>query len=173
MELFFSNIFKDAVNWSPKIATAVAILFGFYLLAMLVKKIINSNAKRLEVDQNIVGMISKISGVIITLFGVITALGTLGVNVSAIVAGLGLTGFAFGFALKDTISNVLSGVMILIYQPFKIQDQIKVAGFEGVVTNIDLRYTELNGEQGRVLIPNKKLFTDPIVVLNKDNQYQD
>ncbi len=173
MELFFSNILKDAVNWPPKIATAVAILFGFYLLAKLVKKVINSNAKRLEVDQNIVGMISKISGVIITLFGVITALGTLGVNVSAIVAGLGLTGFAFGFALKDTISNVLSGVMILIYQPFKIQDQIKVAGFEGVVTNIDLRYTELNGEQGRVLIPNKKLFTDPIVVLNKDNQCQD
>jgi small-conductance mechanosensitive channel len=81
------------------------------------------------------------------------------------VAGLGLTGFALGFALKDTISNLLSGILILLYQPFKIGNTIKVSGYEGDVVSIDLRYTELNSEGNKILIPNSKLFTDPIIVL--------
>ena len=48
----------------------------------------------------------------VMIFGFVTALGSVGVDVSALVAGLGLTGFALGFALKDTISNLLSGVLI-------------------------------------------------------------
>ena len=98
----------------------------------------------------------------------LTALGTVGINVSALVAGLGLTGFAVGFAFKDTLSNILSGVLILLYRPFIIGDKIKIADFEGEVISIDLRYTTLNAETGRVLIPNSKCFTDPVTVLKKD-----
>ena len=76
----------------------------------------------------------------------------MGINVSALVAGLGLTGFALGFALKDTISNLLSGVLILLYRPFKIGNTIKVSGYEGDVVSIDLRYTELNSEGNKILI---------------------
>lgn len=166
-EKILNNLLGQAVIWSPKIMTALVILFGFYLLSRLLKRIINSNAKRLDVNQEIVAMMSKLSSVMINIFGVITVLGTFGINVSAIVAGLGLTGFAFGFALKDSISNVISGAMLLIYQPFKVKDYIKIGGYEGVVVSIDLRYTEINGEEGRVLIPNKKLFVDPITVIDK------
>ena len=84
-------------------------------------------------------------------------------------AGLGLTGFALGFALKDTISNLLSGILILLYQPFKIGNTIKVSGYEGDVVSIDLRYTELNSEGNKILIPNSKLFTDPITVLHLED----
>jgi small-conductance mechanosensitive channel len=85
--------------------------------------------------------------------------------VSALVAGLGLTGFALGFALKDTISNLISGILILLYKPFKIGDRIKISGYEGIVVSIDLRYTELDAEGNKILIPNSKLFTNPIEVL--------
>ncbi len=101
----------------------------------------------------------------LTIFGFITALGTLGINVSALVAGLGLTGFALGFALKDTISNLLSGVLILLYRPFEKGNRIKISGYEGIVVSIDLRYTELESEGNKVLIPNSKLFTDSVTVL--------
>ena len=63
---------------------------------------------------------------IMLIVGLITALGTLGVNISAIVAGLGLTGFAFGFAFKDMLSNFISGILIFIYEPFKLGDTIEV-----------------------------------------------
>ena len=99
------------------------------------------------------------------IFGFVTALGTLGIDVSALVAGLGLMGFALGFALKDIISNLLSGVLILLYRPFEKGNRIKISSYEGIVVSIDLRYTELDCEGKKVLIPNSKLFADPITVL--------
>lgn len=79
-------------------------------------------------------------------------------------AGIGLTGFAIGFALKDTISNFLSGVLILLYRAFEKGNRIKISGYEGIVIAIDLRYTELDSEGNKILIPNAKLFTDAITV---------
>jgi len=102
-------------------------------------------------------------------FGVITSLGTLGINVSALVAGLGLSGFALGFALKDTISNLLAGVLILVYQPFDIDDYIIVSGQEGKVTHIDLRYTTLDGDAKIVLIPNSLVFANTVSILKKND----
>lgn len=97
--------------------------------------------------------------------GLITIFGTLGVDITALVAGLGLTGFALGFALKDSISNMLAGVLILLYRPFNIGDMIKISGFEGKVMTIDLRYTVISSENNKVYIPNSKLFTEPLTVL--------
>lgn len=88
---------------------------------------------------------------------------------AALVAGLGLTGFALGFALKDSIYNLLSGVLILLYKPFKISNIIKVAGYDGDVVSINLRYTELISDGNKILIPNSKLFTDPITVFLQDD----
>ena len=116
-------------------------------------------------DQNLIALFTRVSSVMVMIFGLVTALGTVGVDVSALVAGLGLTGFALGFALKDTISNLLSGVLILLYQPFQVGDRIKISSFEGLVVSIDLRYTKLEADSSTVLVPNAKLFTDPITIL--------
>ena len=91
-------------------------------------------------------------------------MGTLGVNIGAMVAGLGLTGFALGLALRDILSNVVSGVLVLLYRPFKRDDRITVSGFEGTVVSVDLRYTILKTENGKVLIPNATLFTQNVLV---------
>ena len=88
------------------------------------------------------------------ILGLITALGTLGVNISAIVAGLGLSGFAFGFAFKDMLSNFISGVLIFIYEPFKLGDTIEVEGKTGKVIDINLRYVTIEAEDQKVLVPN-------------------
>ena len=73
--------------------------------------------------------------------------------------------FSLGYALKDSISNLLAGILILIYRPFGINNKVKVDKNEGTVIHIDLRYTTLENETGKILIPNSKLFTDPITVL--------
>ena len=80
-------------------------------------------------------------------------------------AGLGLTGFALGFALRDILANVVVGTLILVYRPFRRRDRAGVAGFEGMVSDIDLRYTTLESKEKRVLIPNSTLFTNAISVL--------
>ena len=159
------TLLEEANLWVPKVIGVVVIFVVFFILAKIIKKIITKAAEQLEFDRNITLLLARTSSITLIIFGLVTALGTIGVNVSALVAGLGLTGFALGFALKDTISNFLSGVLILLYRPFEIGNCIKISGYEGIVISIDLRYTELDSEGNKVLIPNSKLFTDPITVL--------
>jgi len=165
VENLAQTLLEQATLWLPKIIGVIVIFFIFYILSKTLKKLITKAAKKLELDKNLTLLLSRSCSITLIIFGFITALGTLGINVSALVAGLGLTGFALGFALKDTISNLLSGVLILLYRPFNIGSCIKISGFQGTVVSIDLRYTELDAEGDKILIPNSKLFTDPITVL--------
>ncbi len=165
MENLAQYLLDEAILMMPRIIGVVVILVAFFILAKIVKRIIFSAAERLKLDSNLTSLLARTSNITLMIFGFITALGTLGINVSALVAGLGLTGFALGYAMKDTISNLLSGVLILLYRPFETGDRIKVSGYEGIVISIDLRYTEFDSEGNKVLIPNSKLFTDPITVL--------
>lgn len=159
---------EESMIWLPKLAAVLFIIILFFVLAKFVKRVIINISAKLELDPHLTIFFAQVSRIIFVILGLVTALGTIGINVSALVAGLGLTGFALGFALKDTISNILSGVLILLYRPFLVGDKIKVAGFEGKVTSVDLRYTKLDSEEGTVLIPNSKCFTDPVVVYSKD-----
>ncbi len=165
MEKILQYLLDEATLWVPRAIGVVVILVVFFILAKIINRIINSAAERLKFDENLTSLFVRTSSIALMIFGFVTALGTLGINVSALVAGLGLTGFALGFALKDTISNLLSGVLILLYRPFEIGNRIKISGYEGIVISIDLRYTELDSEGTKVLIPNSKLFKDPITVL--------
>lgn len=165
MENIIEMLLEGTALWMPRVGGAVLILIVFLVISKIIKGAIIKGAGRLSLDNSLTSLLARISSVTLIIFGFITAFGTLGINVSALVAGLGLTGFALGFALKDTISNLLSGVLILVYQPFKIGNTIKIAGYTGEVVSIDLRYTELNSDGNKILIPNSKSFTDPITVL--------
>jgi small conductance mechanosensitive channel len=165
LETLVQYLLDEATLWVPRVIGVVVIFVVFFVLAKIIKRIITSAAERLKFDGNLTSLLARTSSITLIIFGLVTALGTLGINVSALVAGLGLTGFALGFALKDSISNLLSGVLILLYRPFKTGNRIKISGYEGIVISIDLRYTELDSEGNKVLIPNSKLFTDPITVL--------
>ena len=144
---------------------AILIFLVFFVLAKITKRIIIKSTKKLDLDKHLLLLLARTSSITLIIVGLITGFGTLAIDISALVAGLGLTGFALGFALKDTISNLISGVLILLYKPFKIGHLIKTSGYEGTVVSIDLRYTELDAEGNKILIPNSKLFTNPIEVL--------
>lgn len=164
MENIVQTLLAETSLWLPKVVGVVVIFVVFFILAKIIKRIITNNAERLRLDRSLTSLLARTSSITLIIFGTVTALGTLGVNVSALVAGIGLTGFAIGFALKDTISNFLSGVLILLYRPFEKGNRIKISGYEGIVIAIDLRYTELESEGNKILIPNAKLFTDAITV---------
>lgn len=168
--MFYSwlEIFKQhIIALAPQILAGLFIFFLFWCLSNFVTKIILHVGGRLKQHREIMRILGRCVGIAILTFGAITALGTAGINVSALVAGLGLTGFALGFAFKDIISNVLAGLLILIYRPFKKADEISVTGLQGTVIDIDLRYTTLEADHQRVLIPNSTLFTNPIVIVLK------
>jgi small-conductance mechanosensitive channel len=156
---------QRAAAWGTKFLVSLLIFIGFLIASLIVKKIICRVSYHSDPQkQGILTLIGDIARIALLIFGFVTALGTLGINVSALVAGLGLTGFALGFAFRDALSNVLAGVMILIYHPFYRGDHVNITGLEGEVTGIDLRYTTLRNEAKTFLIPNSLLLTNPIVV---------
>ena len=165
MEDLLGMLIEQVSLWSPRIGGAILVLLIFYIIGRLLLRVIDKNMSRFNLDIHLMMLIRRALRITLMIIGLITAFGTLGIDISALVAGLGLTGFALGFALKDTISNLLSGVLILLYRPFEIGSQIEVSGHMGQVTTIDLRYTELDNDGQRILIPNSKLFTDPIKVM--------
>ena len=151
-------------QWAPKIGGALLLLFVFWLASRIARKVILAAGEKGEVDYHVVRLMAMTARVGLLIAGLITALGTLGVDVSALVAGLGLTGFALGFAVKDTISNVLAGVLLLVYRPFALEDYVEVKGMKGLVEATDLRYTKLKHEGQTILLPNALLFTNPITI---------
>ena len=154
---------------APSIILALGIFILFWIGGRIFKMIVRRIMDEKSSHANISQVLSSIVKNLMLIVGLITALGTLGVNISAIVAGLGLTGFAFGFAFKDMLSNFISGIMIFIYQPFQLGDFIKVDGKKGKVIDINLRYVTLTNEDGQVLVPNSLLVSKSLEVQNKNS----
>ena len=153
---------------TPNIALGIVIFILFWFFSKIVQYAIKNLLKATNPNTNVSNVIASIIKNFIVIIGLITALGTIGINVSAIVAGLGLTGFAFGFAFKDMLSSFISGIMIFIYQPFKLGDTIAVDGKGGKVIDINLRYVTLEGENSKMLIPNSLLVSKSLEV-HKNN----
>ena len=163
IETLFGELEVQIRAWAPKVGVALVMFGGFWLGSIVARRLIIRVASRTDLSLHFVfRMVARVVSTALLLFGAVTALGTMGVNVSALVAGLGLTGFALGFAMKDILSNLMSGLLILLYRPFTINDHITVTGLEGLVTEIDLRYTRLEKDRQVYLIPNSLLITNTI-----------
>ena len=158
------EILTTASLKAPSLILAILIFIIFWISGTIFKKIVKRIMDEKSPHANISNVLSGIVKNIMLIVGLITALGTLGVNISAIVAGLGLTGFAFGFAFKDMLSNFISGVLIFIYEPFKRGDTIEVEGKTGKVIDINLRYVTIEADDQTVLVPNSISVSKVIAV---------
>ncbi|HEX8162301.1 MAG TPA: mechanosensitive ion channel family protein [Pyrinomonadaceae bacterium] len=148
----------------PRVFEGLLVLAAFWLVASIGRRLIAVAAPRVKADTSVVLLLSRLYYYGVLVFGAITALGTAGLDVRALVAGLGLTGFALGFALKDVLSNFVSGVMLLAYRPFHIGDLIEMGEFAGEIESIRIRDTLVRAADGRlIIIPNTKLITEVVV----------
>lgn len=156
---------EDLVAAGPRVAAALAVVLAFWVAARVLALVVRRFGGARALDPDLMRLLGRAAHGTLVAVGAVTALGTLGLDVTALVAGLGLTGFALGFALRDIVSNTLAGVLILLFKPFHRGDRVSVAGAEGVVGDVDLRYTTLVVDEGtRVLVPNATLFTNAIRV---------
>lgn len=160
----FRQLYSNFLGALPGILTGVLVFLVFLIVAAIGKRIIAKLAPRANADTGVVLLLSRVFYYGILILGILTALPATGLNVSALVAGLGLTGFAIGFALKDVLSNLLAGIMLLVYRPFHIGDHVKMGEHEGTITTIRMRDTVLRASDGRsIIIPNTKLITEVVV----------
>lgn len=160
----FENL--SARLWAalPGVLLGAIVFLVFLIIAWTGRRLIAVAAPRARADTGAVLLLSRVFYYGVVTCGAVTALGAAGLDVSALVAGLGLTGFALGFALKDVLSNLLSGIMLLLYRPFNIGDQIEMGEHAGVIQTIRMRDTLVRADDGRlIIIPNTKLITEVVI----------
>ena len=125
-----------------------------------------SHAK--QIPPTLLLLMGKLTKYLIYVIMITTILGTLGLQLGPILTSLGLGGLALSFGLRDAVSNLISGIIIIIYRPFTIGDQIEFKPankeFEGRVTDINLRHVTLESDQGKTLIPNSVITATPILI---------
>ncbi len=148
------------------LAALILVLVGLFLLRIILK-ILRKTFQHTDFNETIEDFIvnlCRIGGkIVIFLIG----LATLGVNIGPLIASLGVAGFIVGFALKDTLSNLAAGVMIMFYRPFEKGDSVELLGgrVKGQVRSIDVPATILESPDGKmVLVPNSRIWGD--VILN-------
>ena len=97
----------------------------------------------------------------------VMVLGRLGVNVTPLIAGLGVTGFILGFAFQESLGNLASGMMIALNEPFKVGDFVDAAGLSGTILEVNMMATVMKtADNKRIVLPNKSVWGGPIVNYN-------
>jgi small conductance mechanosensitive channel len=154
---------ENAVHFSFKLVGAGIILFAGWILARFVSKMIQNALHDKKIDITVQKFISQTAGWIILAFAFLIAIGSLGVQVAPLIAGLSVAGVGIGLALQGPLSNYASGATLIFTKPFKVGDIIEVAGVQGEVKDIALPRTELLGLDGSIIIvPNKHIIGEII-----------
>uniref|UniRef100_UPI0031DB4323 mechanosensitive ion channel family protein n=1 Tax=Acinetobacter sp. TaxID=472 RepID=UPI0031DB4323 len=157
----------------PYIGIAITVFVIFWLLTKLFKLFIRKTLEnRSYTRQNLVLVLNRVGSTFIIFFGFLIALviAIPGFTPSQLIGALGIGSVAIGFAFKDIFQNLLSGILILISEPFRIGDDIVVNGLEGNVEDIQIRATFLRSPDGRrIVIPNATVYTSAVTV---NNAYQ-
>lgn len=142
---------------------AIAIFIIGIWLARLVRRLLRGLLHRQRVDQTLTSFATTLLYYSILSFVVIAALNRLGIQTASFIALLGATGLAIGLALQGALTSFASGILMLIFRPFRVGDYIEGGGKEGTVEAISLLTTSLITLDNRVVIvPNSKLYGDTL-----------
>jgi small-conductance mechanosensitive channel len=167
----FQQFLNAILNLIPSVIASMVVFLVSLFLAAWLAKLVRKALEQREVWRELVILLSRLTRWSVMIIGGIWALQVVGFNVSAFVAGLGVTGLIIGFALQDISKNFTSGALLMIQEPFSLGDYIEVAGNEGEVMDIQMRATELLSPDGlRVLIPNADVFTNTIINYTKTSR---
>lgn len=142
------------------IAISLSVIWGTYKISdVFAQSLINYTQHKSDtLNTQIISIIHKISRTLILVLGALFIIQTMGHNVMSILAGLGLGGLAFALAAKDTCANLFGSINILIDQPFKIGDYIRVNQTEGTVEDVGLRSTRIRTfYDSQISIPNAEI----------------
>ena len=152
----------------PRLLSSMVFFVATLYVSAMAARAASRTLKYRNVDPELSLLLVRATKLTIVITGTIIALQQVGFDLTAFVAWLGIIGFTLGFALQDVSKNLVAGVLLLLQQPFDIGDTVEVGGYTGVVTNINLRATEVQTYDGViVLIPNTIVYSKPVRNFNR------
>lgn len=167
-QVYFESILNQAIVFMPKLFLAIVIFLASLYLAKLAVLAVDRALKFRDFDPELTLLLIRLTRWTVIAFGLMVALQQVNFNVSSFIAGLGIVGFTLSFAFQDIAKNFISGILLLLQQPFDIGDAIEVSGTSGTVTDIELRSTTICTFDGKyVIIPNADVYTGSITNFSK------
>ncbi|AFY56527.1 small-conductance mechanosensitive channel [Rivularia sp. PCC 7116] len=161
------QLYQDAIDRLPSIILAIIVFIVFFLIARAVKRLIRRFTRHRRNARSLGMVLGRLAQGVIILIGSFVALTIVipSFKIGDLVQLFGISGVAIGFAFRDILQNFLAGILILLTEPFEINDQIVFKSFEGTVENIETRATTIRTYDGRrIVIPNAELFTNSVTV---------
>ena len=162
------NILEIAISYTISFIMALLI---FFIGKWIVNKIVRILGKVLRkingIDLTLVKFLENITYYALITVVIIAALNKLGIATTSFLAILGAAGLAIGLALKDSLGNFASGVMIVIFKPFKVGDTVIAGGITGTVTEVSIFNTVfLTADNQKIIVPNSKITSSSITNVN-------
>ncbi|MFC6204185.1 mechanosensitive ion channel family protein [Psychrobacter urativorans] len=151
----------------PYLVAAIIVMLIFWLLSKVFKKVVIKLLGKQRNHQNLIKVFQRVGAALIFFIGFMIAMVVAipGFTPAKLIGALGIGSVAIGFAFKDIFQNLLSGILLLLSEPFRIGDQIVSGSFEGTVEDIKIRATTIRTYDGRqVVIPNSDLYTSALTV---------
>ena len=156
------SLSKLFIGWLMNLIVALAVMAAFYLLWLTARVILQFTLRR-KVDTTTFSFILTIVKFSLFVIGAITALDSAGIKTSALLTSLGIAGLTIGFAARDALSNLISGILIFIDRPFVLGDLVEIDGAYGKVERITLRSTRVVTSDGRMLaVPNTEIINKTV-----------
>lgn len=139
------------------LASALALIIASYFVARFLARVVRKPIEK-HVDLTLGAFAGRLTFYLIMIFALLGVLGTFGVSVTSFAAVLAAAGFAIGMAFQGTLSNFASGVLLLVFRPYKVGDVINAAGITAKVTEIELFTTVLDTfDNRRIIVPNSQI----------------
>lgn len=155
----------------PIIVSAIAILVIGFILSNLIGKLAVKAMQAKGVDPSIHSFIKTCITLLLKLAVILSALSTLGVSISSFLAAIGAAGVTAGLGLQSSVSQIASGIQILINHPFKSGDFVDLGSVSGKVHEIKLMYTVfITVDNKQVIVPNSTITTSNIINYNAENR---
>lgn len=164
MQFDLDKYIKLAYDYAPKIALAVLVLIVGFIIIKTIIKILKNTLIKYDFDKDLVPFICSMSSAILKILLLFSVAEMVGIKTTSFIAMLAAAGFAVGMALQGSLGNFASGVMILIFKPYKAGDLIEVDGKTGWVEGVEIFNTLLKTATNQnVIIPNSKITGDTII----------
>ena len=147
------------VDFAFNLVKAIAIFYFGKLLVGLIVRTLRKIMLTQEIEDTLENFVLTLIRAILMIIVLIAAIGALGVQTTSFVAIVGAAGLAVGLALQGSLSNFASGVLIVLFKPYKIGDFVEAAGIAGVVEEVEILTTVFKtGDKKRVIVPNGQVM---------------
>lgn len=157
------TITSTASTWGLQVIGAIAVLIVGRFVAGVLRRAVRRALERSKVDASLIPFFASAVYYLAITVVLIAVLELFGIQTTSMIAVVGAAGLAIGLAMQGTLSNVASGVMLLIFRPFRLGDFVEVAGVAGSVAEIGLFSTALNTPDNvRITVPNSAIYGETI-----------